>query len=104
MADHGIYTVGSIDQIDPLGLDVLIRADAGSGLPPFENARLVLPNARTHRLLLVDCEDRCHHELGRWTRKRRRAYRDRGWYGPGADPVEQRVQDFLKARPIASKA
>ena len=104
IAGHGIYTAAAIDQIDPLGLDVLIRTDAGNGLPPFENARLVLSNTRTHRLLVADCDDRCHHELGRWTRKRRRAYRERGWYGPGADPVEERVKDFLKARPMASKA
>jgi hypothetical protein len=64
---------------------------------------LILPSGTNHQLLLVDFDDRRHHELGRWTRKRRRAYRKRGWYSPGADPVAERVKDFLATRPQPSK-
>jgi hypothetical protein len=96
---NGIYTVAAADQIDPCEIDVLIRADSGSGLPPVEEAKGLQENRRNHRLLLLDFDDRRHNEHGRSTRKRRRAYRARGWYGPGADPVEERVRDFLASRP-----
>ncbi len=96
---NGIYTVAAADQIDPRGLDVLVRADTGSGLPPIDEGKWMQENAKKSRLLLLDFDDRRHNELGRSTRKRRRAYRARGWYGPGADSVEERVRDFLASRP-----
>ena len=98
-ADYGIFTVGAADQIDPCQIDVLIRADAGLDLPPLDDSKLIVPNSVDHRLLLVDWDDHCHHELGRWTRKRQKAYRDRGWNRPGADPVEERVKAFLARQP-----
>ena len=99
VGDHGIYTIGAIDQMDPCEFDILIRADAGLGLPPIDDCKRVLENSVDHRLLLLDFDDQGHHALGRWTRMRRRAYRDRGWHRPGADPVQERVKEFLAARP-----
>ena len=97
-----IFTIAAADQIDPQRIDVLIRADAGTGLPPINSEKLILANGMNRRLLLVDVDDKCHHVLRRWTRKRRRAYRECGWYCPGADPLEQRVMDFLATRPKVS--
>jgi hypothetical protein len=99
--DHGIFTHAVAGQIDPHQIDVLIRADAGTGLPPLDERTLMVPNGINHRLLLLDFDDRRHRDLGRWTRRRRRAYRERGWYHPGADPVEERVTDFIATRPTA---
>jgi len=99
--DYGIFTHAAAGQIDPRQLDVLIRADAGTGLPPLDECKLILPHGADPKLLLIDFDDRRHHGLGRWTRKRRRAYRAQGWYGLGADPVEERVTDFLATRPTA---
>ena len=75
--------MAAIDQIDPGQIDVLIRADAGLGLLRFKEESWMIKEGHDHRLLLVDIDDRRHAELGRWTRKRRRTYRERGWYGPG---------------------
>jgi hypothetical protein len=96
---NGIYTVAAADQIDPREIDVLIRADSGSGLPPIEEAKWLQDNRRNHRLLLLDFDDRRNNEVGRSFRKRRSAYRARGWYGPEADSIEERVRDFLASRP-----
>ncbi len=96
---NGIYTIAAADQVDPRAIDVLIRADSGSGLPPIEEAKWLQGNTSSHRLLLLDFDQRTHNELGRSTRKRRRAYRVRGWYSPGVDPIEERVKDFLASRP-----
>jgi len=97
-----ICTLAAVDQIDPRELDVLIRADAASDLP-IDEAKLAVPSDSGHRLLLIDFEDTRHHELGRAFRSRRRAYRRNGWYGPGQDPVEVRVEDFLAKRPSPSR-
>jgi len=99
-----IYTLAAADQLDPRRIDVLIRADAGQELPPIRDDLLMLPNSDDHRLLLVDFDDRRHHELGRLTRRRKRTYRERGWYAPGADPLEERVKDFLANRPSSTQA
>ena len=96
---HGIFTITAIDRLDPRKIDVLIRADAGIGLPPIDNKRLLIPNTDQHRLLLIDFDDRRHHDLRVLTRRRKKAYDKRGWYRVGADPVEERVKDFLAARP-----
>ena len=94
-----IFTTAAADQINPQLLDVLIRADAGTGLPPFNEDKLALHQSVNHRLLLVDFDDRRHHQLRRWTTLRRQAYRRAGWYSPGADPLNERVKDFLAGRP-----
>ena len=98
-----IVTLAAIDQIDPRRFDVLVRADAGKELPPFPTNMLSQPAKNNHRLCLLDLADKRHHELGRATRSRRRAYRQAGWYPPGADPLQERVKDFLAARPSARR-
>jgi hypothetical protein len=98
--NYGIFTLETASQLDPGQFDVLIRADAGTGLPGLDEAKLVIPSDSQHNLLLLDFEDRRHDELRRWTEKRREAYRARGWYGVGVDPVEERVKLLLKSRNV----
>jgi hypothetical protein len=91
-----IFTASEAKHIDLGQVDVLISADAGTG-PPIPN--WVFENPISHRLLLVDFADRHHPVLRRRSRKRREAYAARGWFAPGADPVEERVKLFLASRP-----
>jgi len=93
-----IITAAAAHQIDPTVLDVLIRADGGSGLPPAPDVNCDVNITFQGRLLLVDFDDRHHPALRKMGRERRQAYRSNGWYSPGADPAEERVKDFLAAR------
>jgi hypothetical protein len=84
----------------PLGsTDVLVRADGGVGLPPVRPWQLAQPNGDDRPLLVVDVVDRHHALLRRWSRRRRAAYAERGWFAAGVDPVRARVDAFLAARP-----
>jgi hypothetical protein len=103
-----IATALGIKALDVTQIDVLIRADAGVGLAslmPFSQEQILLRknNLPEHRwqesqLLLVDFEDRHHPLLRRWSRLRRVAYEERGWYAPGVDPLRARVDRFLADR------
>jgi hypothetical protein len=79
-------------------VDVLIRADAGPGVPEWLES-LVQQNPGDKPLLIVDVVDRQHPQLRRWARQRHQAYRERGWPGPGGTPVTARVQHYLAKRP-----
>jgi hypothetical protein len=110
-SDHSpgvIATALGVGNLDRTGLDVLLRADGGLGLPPLppfpsgeivlrENNLPVTPSGE-QRLLLVDFVDRHHPLLRRWGRQRRAAYADRGWYAPGVEPVQEQVERFLAGR------
>lgn len=76
-------------------VDVVVRADAGPGVPRALEEFLRRPAARS---LLVDLADQHHPMAKDWARQRRREYKARGWYDVGADPVQIRVQDFLNTR------
>jgi hypothetical protein len=103
-----IITALGIEKLDLSGVDVLIRADGGVGLPPmtaFPPGKIVfnennLPEgpAGEPRLVLVDFYDRHHPLLRRWSRQRRAAYAERGWYAAGVEPLERRIELFLAAR------
>lgn len=97
--NYAIFTSAALAQLDPNEFDVLVRADAGEGLPPLDEAKLIVPNGNQHRFLLLDYDDRRHDVLRCRTEKRKKAYREQGWYGVGADPVEERVKLFLRSRP-----
>jgi hypothetical protein len=80
--------------------DVLVRADGGVGLPALGSMELTEPNSEPVRLLLVvDVDDRHHPVLRRRSRSRREAYDRRGWFAPGVEPVQARVNEFLATRP-----
>jgi hypothetical protein len=81
-------------------IDVLIRADAGSDLPPINADSLIERDSNIAKpLLLVDFHDRQHPALRRLSRLRQQAYQKRGWLPPGADPEQARVDQFLATRP-----
>lgn len=94
----GIITSSNLEKCDLDRMDVLLRADCGTSLPPLGKKALICPQERTaHPLLLIDTNDRHHPMLRKWTAKRRSAYRQTGWYAQGANAVEERVGDFLAA-------
>lgn len=76
-------------------LDVLIRADGGSGLPPFPPKYFDARDGCGDRLVLVDVDDRHHPHLRQRSQGRRAAYMDRGWSVDGepqsGSPDERRL-------------
>jgi hypothetical protein len=79
---------------------VVIRADAGTGLPAIPNDALLVPACETAPapLLVVDLDDRHHPELRRRAQQRRRAYLELGWLPPGQDAARYRIVQFLRSR------
>lgn len=59
--------------------DVLIRADAGPGLPPIPPDALVAKDGTEYDLVVIDIEERHHPILMRRSNWRIAAYRERGW-------------------------
>ncbi len=97
---HVIATTASIDDVDLAEIDVIVRADGGVGLPPFDLDKLAESDKGGSRpLVLVDCLDLHHPILRRQSRRRQQAYAERGWFAPVADPVQSRVQRFLASLP-----
>jgi len=93
-----IVTLAALAVADLAPVDVLVRADAGTGLPPLTPGQLAQPDGDDRSLLLVDVSDR-HHPLLRRARRREAAYRARGWFGSGVAPARGRVERFLASRP-----
>jgi len=60
-------------------IDVLIRADAGTGLPPISSDFFVARDGVPSSLTIVDMNDRHHPHLRRRSTWRRTAYLERGW-------------------------
>ncbi len=96
---HAIVTAVALGALDLSTIGVLVRADGGVGLPPLSQLALVEPTTNApHPLLLIDFHD-CHYPLlRRWSRQRQEAYVERGWFPPGVDPVQARVEQFLASR------
>ncbi len=80
-------------------LDVIIWAGGGQYGPPLGAEQLICAAGEDRRLLLVDCDDRHHPLLRRWSRRRFGEYLDRDWFGVGIEPSIGRTQWFLKQRP-----
>ena len=96
-SDQQIVTAAMAGKIDLTQLEMLIRADGGIGLPAIPESSYVVANDVQHRLLLVDMNDRHHPRLRQRSRQRTECYAQEGWYAPGANPVAERVQEFLAA-------
>jgi hypothetical protein len=93
-----ITTPAVLPNLDRPG--VLVRADGGVGLPALAPEQLVeRDDGPVWPLLLVDFDDRGHPQLRRRARLRWQAYLERGWFAPGVDPVQARVEQFLATRP-----
>jgi hypothetical protein len=100
-SNGAIITSRALQSVELDDIGVLIRADAGTGLTPLMDSQLVVSNAHPlPPLLVIDFNDRHHPELRRRTRCRRQGYAGRGWFAPGADPVEKRIEQFLAARVV----
>jgi hypothetical protein len=70
-------------------IDVLVRADGGTGhLPLAPTALHVASDARTYPVLVVDVWDRRHPVLRRNKRSRQRAYIANGWRPACCDDVD----------------
>lgn len=78
-------------------IDVLVRMDAGIGLPPLSDHA---QRSRTSddRLLVIDANDRHHLQLRKWTHRRKQEYRQAGWNISGEEP-ESQLHQFLASRP-----
>jgi retron-type reverse transcriptase len=59
--------------------DVLIRADAGPGLPPIPSDALVAKDGTEYDLVVIDIEERHHPILRQRSKRRMAAYQKRGW-------------------------
>jgi hypothetical protein len=95
-----VVTFAALAGNDLRNVDVLVRADGGSGIPPVGADALVQPACEGVRPLeLVDVVDR-HPALRRLVRKRRRAYTARGWHADGVDAEAERVRAFLASRGV----
>jgi hypothetical protein len=99
---QAVVTAAAAERIDLSGVEVVVRADGGVGLPP-----LSLPDClaapRRGRLVVVDVADRHHPVLRRRTRERRQAYEDCDWTPAGEDRVEALAGRFLATRPTRNR-
>jgi len=93
-----IVTGAGMEEADLSQVDVLIRADGGTGLPPITHEQLAQAHTDCRPLLIVDFQDRHHPELRRRSRQRRPAYARRGWFPVGVEPAQARVNQFLAQR------
>ena len=94
-----IATVAGLDDIDLAAVDAVVWAGAGQHLPPLPAERLICPAGQPHRLLLVDCDDRHHPQLRRWSRFRREQFESAGWFEFDFKNLVARVRRFLSQHP-----
>ncbi|MCC6421224.1 MAG: hypothetical protein IT429_23555 [Gemmataceae bacterium] len=95
---YAIVTDTGMRALDLSEIDVVVRADAGIDLPALPAHKLIEPaSSPSQPLLLIDLDDR-HPLLTKRSQQRRRVYEERGWFAPGVDPVQGRVDLFLAAR------
>jgi hypothetical protein len=95
---HAIVTRTGMLGVDLRDVDIVVRADAGAGLPAIPDAKLIEPaDGPVRPLLLLDLDDR-HPQLQKSSQRRQRAYEERGWFAPGVDPDQGRVELFLRGR------
>jgi hypothetical protein len=81
-------------------IDLLLRADGGTGLPGLPVAQLVRPacEQRHQPLLVVDVDDTHHPGLRQRARRRQRAYLASGWPTVGKTLTDVRLRHFLEVR------
>ena len=94
---RAIVTMAGLEGPGLEKLDVLIRGDGGPHVPPALDGIVIRASVNIRRpLLVVDLDDRHHPRLRAWARRRRAAYRERGWV-VGRYPVrhDTRIERFL---------
>jgi retron-type reverse transcriptase len=77
LTGHAIVT--SLSLASAGTFDVLIRADAGAGLPPIPRDALIARDGTQSDLVVIDIEERHHFIFRQRCRARVAAYRERGW-------------------------
>jgi hypothetical protein len=99
VTDRVIVTAQGMQKIKLSHVDIVFRADGGTGLPALDLNDLIEPNTQAPRpLQLIDFVDHHHPELRQRSRQRQEAYLDQGWYEAGVDPVEERMRQFMGRR------
>jgi hypothetical protein len=93
-----IVTHAAAVSVDFGKFDVLLRADAGTGLPAGLQQTSTDGQDQRRPLLLIDLADRHHPVCRQWSRTRRDKYAQAGWYAPYADPMDERCKQFLASR------
>lgn len=80
-------------------VEVLIRADAGTGLPPISSEYFVAGDLVPASLTIVDVKDHHHPHLRRRAKWRGIAYQERGWKVDGVDRLSTHG-DFADYAPV----
>jgi hypothetical protein len=95
-----IVTYAGAAYLDWSTVDLVVRAEAGAGLPPIPQTALRVPaTSSVNPLVIVDVDDVDHGEnrvLSRLSQQRRGAYRRAGSYDVDANPELVRMRDFLQ--------
>jgi hypothetical protein len=96
-----IVTEGGLRNVNlhPASCAVLLRADAGLGLPALPADFLTVSGHEpVAPLLVVDVDDRHHPALEQRVQRRQRAYGQGQWHSPNSNETKTRVAAFLEAR------
>ncbi len=98
VTNAAICTYAAAGQMDYTQLDVLIRADGGTGLPPgLDGTTMDVQDQQ--QLLLIDFYDRQHPICRQWSNTRKERYAQAGWYPLGTDAIDERCKQFFVSRP-----
>ncbi|WP_146502864.1 hypothetical protein [Rubinisphaera italica] len=87
--DDIIVTTQGFAELGSIG--ILIRADAGTGLPPVSPDYLVSGDMVPASLTIIDVNDRHHPHLRQHSKWRRISYQKRGWKVDGCDRLSNPV-------------
>ncbi len=79
-------------------INVLVRADGGCGFPPLGAVHGIVHQDNASLLLVVDCDDRHHPLLRRWSKQRCDAYVLEGWAFAG-EPTPTPLEEFFAISP-----
>ena len=90
-----IITSSALQQINCDG--VLIRADAGIGLPPFSRKRLTVGDRVPSSFTIIDLTDRHHPYFRKQSQHRKEEYLDQGWVVNGESKNSSERREFLFA-------
>ncbi len=100
VARCAVVTAQGLQRIDLPQVNILIRADGGTGLPTLPEDALTVSDCKKELpLILIDFDDQHHPALRRRSYARLEAYRSQGWFPFGEDPRQVRIDNFLDNRP-----
>ncbi|HEX5102961.1 MAG TPA: hypothetical protein VFV87_04080 [Pirellulaceae bacterium] len=94
-----VATADGLRKADLDSVEVIIRADAGSGLPDLDPWALTKPQGSDQQLLIIDIDERSGPILRRRSSMRKVAYLDADWFPVGMPSAHGRVERFIVNRP-----